>query len=120
MVTDYRNYIDGEFVAHGGGALIDVHNPATHALLARVPEATDDAVDQAVQAARAAQPAWERLPAIRRAGHLRAIAAKLREHRETLARTITLEQGKILALARVEVDFTADYIDYMAEWARRI
>ena len=37
-----------------------------------------------------------------------------------MARTITLEQGKVLDLARVEVDFTADYMDYMAEWARRI
>ena len=37
-----------------------------------------------------------------------------------LARTITEEQGKILPLARVEVAFTADYLDYMAEWARRI
>jgi len=33
---------------------------------------------------------------------------------------ITQEQGKILDLARVEVDFTANYMDYMAEWARRI
>ena len=33
---------------------------------------------------------------------------------------ITEEQGKILGLARVEVAFTADYLDYMAEWARRI
>ena len=37
-----------------------------------------------------------------------------------MARTITEEQGKILELARVEVSFTADYLDYMAEWARRI
>ena len=39
---------------------------------------------------------------------------------EPLARVITEEQGKILDLARVEVAFTADYFDYMAEWARRI
>ena len=37
-----------------------------------------------------------------------------------IARVITEEQGKILDLARVEVAFTADYLDYMAEWARRI
>jgi len=97
-----------------------VHNPATHALLARTPTATPDEVNAAVDAARRAQPAWERTPAIQRAGHLRAIAAKLRQHKEHLAETITREQGKILGLARVEVDFTADYIDYMAEWARRI
>ena len=55
-----------------------------------------------------------------RAEALRAIAAKIRENVEPLARVITEEQGKILGLARVEVAFTADYLDYMAEWARRI
>ncbi len=53
-------------------------------------------------------------------GHIRAVAAKLREHKTRLARRISLEQGKILPLAEVEIDFTANYMDYMAEWARRI
>ena len=55
---------------------------------------------------------------VRRA--LRAIAAKIRENGKPLARIISEEQGKILGLARVEAAFTADYLDYMAEWARRI
>ncbi|HEY1159830.1 MAG TPA: aldehyde dehydrogenase, partial [Terracidiphilus sp.] len=59
------------------------------------------------------------LPAIRRAAHLREIAGLLRANRESLARVITEEQGKILSLAQVEVDFSADYLDYMAEFARR-
>ena len=77
-------------------------------------------MERAVEASRKAQPAWEKLPANERANYIRRIASKLREHKERLARTITLEQGKVLDLARVEVDFTADYMDYMAEWARRI
>lgn len=120
MVAKYNNYINGQFVDNASDAMIDVFNPATHALLARVPEASQEVVEQAVYAARKAQPAWERLPAIQRAGHLRAISAKIRQHRDRLAEVITKEQGKILPLAKVEVDFTADYIDYMAEWARRI
>ena len=52
--------------------------------------------------------------------HLKALAAKIRQHVEPLARVITEEQGKTLGLARVEVEFTADYLDYMAEWGRRI
>lgn len=116
---DHRNFIDGRFVANQGGVL-DVHNPATLEVIARVPESGADTVDAAVQAAKTAQPAWERLPAIQRAGHLRAIAQKIRAEAEPLARLIAQEQGKILPLARVEVNFTADYIDYMAEWARRI
>lgn len=120
MTTLYQNFIDGRFPPADPGTTIDVHNPATHELLARIPTASADEVNAAVDAARRAQPAWERTPAIQRAGHLRAIAAKVRQHKERLAEIITREQGKILGLARVEVDFTADYIDYMAEWARRI
>ncbi|WP_293388827.1 aldehyde dehydrogenase [Nevskia sp.] len=119
MSSEYQNYIDGRFVAHRGGT-IEVHNPATQELIARVPDAGADVVDEAVAAARRAQPAWEKLPAIQRAGYLRKISAKLRENVEMLATIIAGEQGKVMPLARVEVNFTADYIDYMAEWARRL
>ncbi|WP_026224711.1 aldehyde dehydrogenase [Methyloversatilis thermotolerans] len=118
-MTTHMNYIDGHF-APSSGPRIEVYNPATHALLDTVPEADADTVERAIAAARRAQPAWARLPAIQRAGWLRRIASALRDIREDMARTLTLEQGKTLGLARVEVDFTADYLDYMAEWARRI
>ncbi|MCR6701326.1 MAG: aldehyde dehydrogenase [Dokdonella sp.] len=119
MTTEYTNYIDGAFTARSA-ATLEVTNPATGALLARIPDSDAAAVDAAVAAAKRAQPAWEKLPAIQRAGHLRKIAAKLREHRTELARIIVREQGKVQGLAQVEVDFTADYMDYMAEWARRL
>ncbi|PZQ20054.1 MAG: aldehyde dehydrogenase [Stenotrophomonas acidaminiphila] len=119
MTQTYQNYIDGAFVA-GGGATVDVTNPADGALLARIPDSDAATVDAAVSAARRAQPAWEKLAPIERAGYLRKISAKLREHRKDLAGVIVREQGKIQQLAKVEVDFTADYIDYMAEWARRL
>jgi len=119
MSTEYTNYIDGAFTARSQNSL-EVTNPATGALLARIPDSDAAAVDAAVAAAKRAQPAWEKLPAVQRAGHLRAISAKLREHRTELARIIVREQGKVQGLAQVEVDFTADYIDYMAEWARRL
>lgn len=119
MTQTYQNYIDGAFVA-GGSATIDVTNPADGVLLARIPDSDAATVDAAVSAARRAQPAWEKRAPIERAGYLRQISAKLREHRKELAGVIVREQGKIQQLAQVEVDFTADYIDYMAEWARRL
>lgn len=66
-----------------------------------------------------AQEAWERLPAIERGKYLRQIAVGIRERADEIARTISEEMGKTLSLATVEVHFTADYLDYMAEWARR-
>ncbi|MBS7458886.1 aldehyde dehydrogenase [Coralloluteibacterium stylophorae] len=119
MTTTYQDYIDGAFVA-GQGETIDVLNPATQALLARIPDGGQASVDAAVAAARRAQPAWEALTNIERAGYLRRISAKLREKVDHFASIIVAEQGKLRGLAEVEVNFTADYIDYMAEWARRI
>jgi lactaldehyde dehydrogenase / glycolaldehyde dehydrogenase len=120
MHTNYQNYIDGQFDTNPAEVLIDVINPADETLVARIPESSRAAVDAAVEAARRAQPAWARLPAIQRADYLRKIAAKIREHQARLAALITREQGKILPLAEVEVAFTADYLDYTAEWARRL
>ncbi|QJP14137.1 aldehyde dehydrogenase [Starkeya sp. ORNL1] len=117
--SNYQNFIDGNFVA-SSGATIEVTNPADGTLLGLIPNSDADTVASAVKAARRAQPAWEKLPAIERATHLRAISAKVREHRRDLAEILVREQGKIASLAQIEVDFTADYIDYMAEWARRL
>ncbi|MFW1677081.1 aldehyde dehydrogenase [Pontibacter sp. JAM-7] len=115
----YQNFINGEFAPTPKNT-IDVHNPANGNLLSRVPESETGEVEHAIAAAKAAQTGWAAKPAIERAGYLRKIATKIRENADELAKVITLEQGKILSLARVEVDFTADYLDYMAEWARRI
>jgi lactaldehyde dehydrogenase/glycolaldehyde dehydrogenase len=96
-----------------------VVNPATEEIISEFPNGTVEDVDRAVLAAEKAQREWAALPAIRRAGYLREIATLVRHNRESLARVITEEQGKILSLAQVEVDFSADYLDYMAEFARR-
>lgn len=120
MTTLYENFINGRFVPADTVSAIEVRNPATHELLALVPSASEDEVNAAVDAARRAQPAWEKTPAIQRARFLRDISNKIRQNKEHFAEIITREMGKTLGLARVEVDFTADYIDYMAEWARRI
>ena len=116
----YDNFINGKFTPSTGTGRITCINPSTGDPICTVPESTAADVDAAIAAAAAAQKAWAKRPAIQRAQALRAIAAKIREQVEPLARLITEEQGKTLGLARVEVAFTADYMDYMAEWARRI
>jgi len=120
IMTDlvYQNFIDSTFVA--SESLIEVYNPANGQLLGRVPESPAEQVERAIDAARRAQKRWAGTPAIERAGYLRQIALKIRANAERLARIITQEGGKVPALAQVEVNFTADYLDYMAEWARRL
>ena len=113
----YEMLIDGEFVT--SPKMIEVVNPTTEQVISKFPSGTVEDVNRAVLAAEKAQKSWAKLPAIQRAAHLREIASLLRANRESLAQVITEEQGKILALAQVEVDFSADYLDYMAEFARR-
>ena len=115
----YQMYIDGQFVTSTSGQFFDVINPATEEVIASVTKGTVEETRAAIDAADKAQNAWEQLPAIERAGYLRKIAHGIRERAEEIARVISSEMGKTLPLARVEVNFTADYIDYMAEWARR-
>jgi len=113
----YDMLIDGEFVP--SSKMISVVNPATEEVVSEFPSGTIDDVNRAVVAAEKAQKPWAAQPAIRRASHLRELANLIRAHRERLAHVITQEQGKIISLAQVEVDFSADYLDYMAEFARR-
>jgi len=119
-MVHYHNFINGKFVPSSGTDRIEVTNPSTGQTICTVPDSNRADTDAAISAAEAAQSGWGKRPAIERAKALRAIAAKIREHVEPLARVIAEEQGKVLGLARVEVVFTADYMDYMAEWARRI
>lgn len=119
-MPDYGNYINGSFVRSSSEGFIENRNPSNGSLICRVPDSVESDVNAAVAAAEVAQKGWAKLPAIERGKALRAIASKIRDNAEELAHVITEEQGKVLGLARVEVAFTADYMDYMAEWARRI
>ncbi|EJF5839944.1 aldehyde dehydrogenase [Salmonella enterica] len=112
-------YIDGQFVTRHDDAWIDVINPATETVISRIPDGSVEDARKAIDAAARAQPAWEAMPAIERAGWLRKIADGIRKHASEISALIVEEGGKIQQLADVEVSFTADYIDYMAEWARR-
>ena len=118
-MNHYSNYINGRFV-EADGDRVTVINPSTGEEISTIPDSSQSVVDEAIDAAEKAQAAWAELPAVVRAKHLHVLADKIREQEEPLARCITEEQGKTLGLARVEVNFTADYIDYMAEWGRRI
>jgi lactaldehyde dehydrogenase/glycolaldehyde dehydrogenase len=119
-MANYQNFIDGKFVSASTSERIDVLNPSTGKVICTVPDSSAADVNAAVMAAEAAQKDWARRPANERGKALRAIAARIRENLEPLARIIIEEQGKIPALARFEVGAAADYLDYMAEWARRI
>jgi lactaldehyde dehydrogenase/glycolaldehyde dehydrogenase len=114
----FEHFVNGRFIA--APAAIDVLNPATERRIGSVPDADAALVDEAVAAAVAAQAGWAKLPANARGQFLRTLATKVRANAERLAGLIALEQGKAVPLAQMEVYVTAEYLDYMAEWGRRI
>ena len=116
-MKQYDMYINGEFSS--GSGWIEVENPSTRQIVSRVAKSSNEDVDRAVDAANEAQKNWARLTAIRRAHYLQEIAAGIRANKEHLAYVISEEQGKVLPLSLVEVEFSADYLDYMAGFARR-
>lgn len=119
MTTHHQHYINGEFVADHNDKWIEVINPATEALLSRIPQGSAADAQRAILAAETAQPQWEALPAVERGVWLHKIATAIRAREPQLTATIVAEGGKTQGLAQTEVLFTADYLDYMAEWARR-
>jgi succinate-semialdehyde dehydrogenase/glutarate-semialdehyde dehydrogenase len=112
------NFIAGEWCAAAGRTL-DVTDPATGGLIARVPDSGADAARAAVDAAHAAFPAWRRTPAKQRAQILKRWNDLVLAHQDDLGRLISREQGKPLAEGIGEVAYAASYIEWFAEEATR-
>jgi acyl-CoA reductase-like NAD-dependent aldehyde dehydrogenase len=91
-MLDFCMTIDGHAVA--GQERFAIHNPATGALVGHAPNAGLADLDAAVEAAQSAFPAWAALPDDQRQAACAALAGKLGEHAEEIARILTLEQGK--------------------------
>lgn len=98
-----KNYIDGKWVASSSPEVLEVHNPATGETIAEVPMSLPTEVHEAVEAAKRAFPEWRTTPATVRIRLLLRLRALMEEHFEDLARTVTIEHGKILDEARGEV-----------------
>ncbi|MEX8504803.1 NAD-dependent succinate-semialdehyde dehydrogenase [Leptothrix ochracea] len=98
----------------------EVTDPATGLKLADVALLGAQEVEQAIQAANAAWPAWRSKTAKERAAILMAWYRLMVEHADDLARIMTAEQGKPLAEARGEVMYGASFIEWFAEEAKRI
>src|SRR5207248_4138356 len=98
------NYVAGRWTAATAATeVLDVTNPATSDVLARVPLSGGADLDAAVAAARAALPEWRAVSTIARARKLFELRERLTGRAEQLARSVTAEMGKTLADARAEV-----------------
>ncbi|MCD8165634.1 MAG: aldehyde dehydrogenase [Bacteroides sp.] len=118
-MKELKMFIDGKFVENSSGKFINVLNPSTEEVISLMPDGTVEDARTAIDAAERVQDSWERVPPVQRAAYLIKIAEGIRKREKELTDIIVREGGKTQALANVEVLFTADYLEYMAGWARR-
>jgi betaine-aldehyde dehydrogenase len=113
-------YIDGRWQPAADGAPIPVINPATEEVIAQVAAGGAPEVELAVAAAKRAFRSWRKATGAGRAAFLRAIAGRVRERREELMWLSSLNNGKPLAEAAVDMDDVAAAFDYYADLAQEL
>lgn len=119
-MKQFEQFINGKFVASSSNDYKEVLNPCTEEVISLIPKGTVEDANLALDAAKDAHHSWKSLAAIERANYLNKMATVIRENRVSLAETLATEQAKVIGLAQVEIDVTADYFDYYAAFARRI
>ena len=113
-------YVDGRWIDADDGATVEVTNPASGAVLGRVPRCGADETRRAIESARKAFPAWAAKSAKERGRLLRRLADLMLANTEDLGRLMTAEQGKPLAEAKGEVAYAASFYEWFAEEGRRL
>ena len=111
-VTSIAHYISGQTTAGTSTRAQDVFNPATGAVTGRVSLANVQDVATAVASAQAAFPSWADTPPLRRARVMFKYLELLNQNRDTLARMITAEHGKVFTDAQGEVTRGIDIVEF--------
>ncbi len=117
-MTRYKNLVNGEWKS--SEKEITIYSPINQEELGTVPAMSQAEVDEAMQAARAALPAWRALSAVERAAYLHKTAAILERDKEEIGTILAKEVAKGIKAAIGEVVRTADLIHYAAEEGLRI
>lgn len=109
-----QQLINGEFVDSKTYEWIDLTDPATQEVIAKVPQTTDDEINEAVAAAKEAFKTWRKTPITTRARIFLTYQALIREHMDELAELLTSEQGKTIADARGDVFRGLEVVEHAA------
>lgn len=113
-------FIDGQWRQGSAGKSEPVINPATEDVLGVLPHASKDDLDEALAAAQRGFDVWRKTNAIDRGRILRTVADLMLANVDSLARIATLEQGKPLHEAKLEIESTAEGLEWLGEEAKRI
>ena len=115
-----RSLINGAWVNADSGEKNQIINPATGEVVAETAKCGTAETRRAIDAAEAALPAWRAKTAKDRAAIMRSLFDLMMENQDDLARILTAEQGKPLAEARGEIAYSASFIEWFAEEAKRL
>ena len=119
-MTSYAMLIDGAFVPAASGKTFDVMNPATDAVIAKVPDASAKDVDAAVAAARRAFESWREVTAQERGRILLRLAAKMRDELPRLAELETRNSGKPIVESEFDLTDVATCFEYYGGLATKL
>ncbi|GLS83864.1 aldehyde dehydrogenase [Paraferrimonas haliotis] len=114
------NFIHGEYVPSSLPNVITVYNPANGERVGEIPEGSREDALSALESAKQGQKVWAKVTPRQRASVLRKFAQLIREQKEPLAKLLVEEQGKLIDVARSEVEVTATFIEYACDHALTI
>ena len=121
QIQKFKMYINGEWVNSSSGKEIKTLNPETNEVWATVPEANEEDVNKAVQAAQKAfDGSWSKLHPKERAKFLRNLGDQLRKNAEHLGKIETIDTGKLYKEIKSQAVYIAEYYDYYAGLADKV
>jgi aldehyde dehydrogenase (NAD+) len=120
-ITEYSNFINGQWVKSSASRTVDNINPARPTeVIGRVRMSTREETKAAIEAAQNAFPAWSELPAPKRGDSLFAIHRALERRKQEVAEMLTREEGKILRESLGEVQKALNILEFIAGEGRRL
>jgi 1-pyrroline dehydrogenase len=119
-ITQYKNFIGGEWVEAASGETMEVLNPSTGETIAEVPRSSEEDVERAVAAAKKAYAEWGEKTPKDRMELLLKLADAIDENADELTRLEVANVGKPMAIAADEMPFSADNLRFFAGAARTL
>jgi len=115
----FGQFINGQFVNHKDATLIPSLDPSNGELLSHIETASNSQLDDAVNAARKAQPGWQSLGGHGRAKVLYALARLLQKNSRLIAVLETLDNGKPIRESRdIDIPLAIRHFYHHAGWAQ--
>jgi malonate-semialdehyde dehydrogenase (acetylating)/methylmalonate-semialdehyde dehydrogenase len=112
MTTTLHHFVEGKHIEGTSGRFGEVFDPAKGEVTARVPFASTDEVRAVVASAKAAQPAWAAVPAVRRVRVMFKFKELIEQNMDELARIVTSEHGKIIEDAKGSITRGLEVVEF--------